>query len=353
MDKNKKMISLLMALTLSLGLTSGCSKSEDGELKEYLAHEHVISQVNRDGSLFGNKSETFQLEAPLGYKVVDYDYDFSDGLLEFHDYVYENVVPVETTNGDKIGTPVDKNYKVEQREDGIYNPGEHILVSIDKSLNLLLGKEKLFDLEAPYGYEVMDYDYDKTSSLEFENIVYRNVLPVKVSDVNTFGVPLDNEIKENRNFYDSEEHTIVDLQRNITFWIGKNDQFALEAPSGYVITDYDYDKTDMSEFQTITYKNIVPVSKEVNNFGTPLETQEARMDGYYKPGEHVIVKINRSINFFLGKNGTKELIAPEGYEVLDYDYEYGEDFQFETYVYTNKENVYAENKDDFGKVLSK
>ncbi len=44
---------------------------------------------------------------------------------------------------------------------------------------------------------------------------------------------------------------------------------------------------------------------------------------------------------------------PLGYEVLDYDYDKNDDFEFETFVYVNTEAVIVSDPDDFGKVYMK
>lgn len=344
---------LIAFIAVSMALVNCGTKKETtkGDIK-YSKGEHTISSVDRSYELlFGRSSGLYQLKAPLGYEIVDYDYDYTDDNLEFDDYVYKNVVPVTTMFNDFIGTPEDSNYS-NLHADGIYQSGEHVLVDINRSIDLLWGKSDMMNLEAPEGYEVVDYDYDKTDSFAFENIVYKNTVAVKVENENSFGKPIEPIIKNESNNYNVGEQKLVTLTRNLNIWIGKNEKFGLTAPEGYSIVDYDYDKNDSIEFQTITYTNTVPVIKNGTNFGTPLEKVETESD-YYKPGSHVIVVIDRSFNILYGKNETKELIPPKGYTLLDYDYEYGENFQFETYVYVNDESVQTNDINSFGRVIKK
>ena len=106
----------------------------------------------------------------------------------------------------------------------------------------------------------------------------------------------------------------------------------------------------------IVYKNIVPVVVEnENEIGVPVSPveEDTHSDGIYDEGEHVLVDIDRNLNFLTGYSGTKEVTSPDGYEVLDYDYDKNDDFEFDTIVYSNDERVSVSDSNDFGKVLKK
>lgn len=356
-NKRKRLISLYMALQMLI--FSGCGKSvnnsNDG-FKETIkeSEEHLILKVDRNFDLWYGSEGKFGIVAPRGYIVSDYDYDYN-GDFEYYDYVFVNKEPIKISNPNNIGIPVDNNSK-EKIGAGEYKVGEHTIVEIDRSLNLLFGKNnETILLNAPKGYEVIDYDYDKTEDFEFENITYVNNVDVKVSDFNDFGVPIEDYTLTDYSdgYYDVGEHKLVTVNRNFNMLWGKNELKHIAAPMGYKIVDYDYDKTDDFEFETITYENIVPVIAKDKEFGYPVEKIEINQNLYneYDIGEHVLAKINRNINIGFGFEGTEELVAPEGYEILDYDYDKNEDFEFETFVYVNNKKVKVENKDDFGKVI--
>jgi len=96
---------------------------------------------------------------------------------------------------------------------------------------------------------------------------------------------------KDNNIYDevvcqADEHKIVQIVRNVNLWFGKNEIKQITAPAGYRIVDYDYDKTDGLEFETIVYENIVPVEvKDSNQLGKPLvEVEENENTNMYGVG---------------------------------------------------------------------
>ena len=353
----KKSWGNLLVATLTLSTLQACGSSyyldtPDSQKVVYEEGTHLLLEVDRNFSVFG-KNGKYGLTAPDGYVITDYDYDKWDDF-EFNDYVYINDEEVYVTNANKAGSPVNPG-----EESDVYKPGEHVIVDIDRSLNPFFGKnDTSFALTAPAGYDILDYDYDKTDSFDFENITYVNNTDVTLTNINEFGTPVNEiEVPDHKDGnYDIGEHKLVVLKRNLNMFWGKNEKMQITAPSGYKVVDYDYDKTDDFEFETITYENIVPVHVEdADTFGSPLERlEEEVIEGkIYKPGQHVLVHIDRSLEFFYGFNGTRELTAPEGYTLLDYDYDKTDDFEFETYVYVNNVDVYVENVNDFGEVVVK
>lgn len=153
--------------------------------------------------------------------------------------------------------------------------------------------------------------------------------------------------------YEPGEHILLEVDRNYNPFWGKNKKFSLESPKGYKIIDYDYDKTENFEFETILYENVVPVTKSENDFGTPIEEIENNNSNsnVYDIGEHVLVKIVRDLNLFIGYNGKAELEGIDGYELLDYDYDKNENFEFQTYVYVNNKKIKADDINTFGNVI--
>lgn len=355
---SKKFKSLALAGLLSLCIipVNGCSSNnsnEGYEPTEYAEGEHQIVSVEKSFDPFFGKNGTYGLEAPEGYKITDYDYDKTD-YFGFDDYTYENVVPVEVLNPNNIGTPLEETEEVSE----VYESGEHVIVDIKRGFNPFFGKgDQVFHLTAPEGYDVLDYDYDKTDSFEFVNITYVNNQQVKVNDINQFGEVVDKvESKEQGNTYDVGTDFMVVLNRSFNPLFGKDEMKEVPSIPGYVVVDYDYDKTDSFEFETIVYKNIVPVVVEnENEIGVPVSPveEDTHSDGIYDEGEHVLVDIDRNLNFLTGYSGTKEVTSPDGYEVLDYDYDKNDDFEFDTIVYSNDESVSVSDSNDFGKVLKK
>lgn len=349
------MISQTVALT-ACGSNSRISNKDNNinnNEKVYSVGEHMLLGVDRVSSLVG-KSGRYGLTAPDGYVVIDYDYDKTD-YFEFNDYVYKNKQEVIVDDFNDFGVP-SSNYVID--DDGIYEPGSHVIVDIERKINLSFGKnDEKITLTAPEGYDVLDYDYDKTDTFEFENITYVNKDSVYVDNVNDFGTVVGNDVVNNKtsNYFEIGEHKIVEINRNCNPLLGKNEMKQLIAPDGYRIIDYDYDKTDYFEFETITYENIVPVivDKE-NDFGIPdnFNLELINENGEYDVGQHVLVKIDRSFDCWIGYNDTRELTSPDGYDLLDYDYDKNDRFEFETYVYVNNEKVSVTDSNDFGTVIN-
>ena len=353
----KKSCSMLLTASLSLSILSGCGSNYNGELDEnnstkYEAGTHLLLEVDRNLKMIGRDGK-YGLTAPDGYTIVDYDYDKWDDF-EFNDYVYLNDEDVYVVDSDKPGVPVTTHEDSE-----VYKPGEHIIVDIDRGFNATFGKkDTTFALTAPVGYDILDYDYDKTDYFDFENITYVNNTDVTLESINEFGTPTSDitEKEHTDGNYQIGEHILVELKRNSNPFLGKDEKKQITAPVGYRIVDYDYDKTSFFEFETITYENIVPVHvDDVDTFGSPLEKVDEQTieNNIYKPGDHVLVEIDRDLNLFYGFNGTRELKTVDGYTLLDYDYDKTDNFDFETYVYVNNQNVYVEDVNDFGEVVSK
>lgn len=352
----KKAWGNLLVATLTLSTLQACGssytyESEDSSAVVYEAGTHSLLEVDRNFSVFG-KSGKYGLTAPDGYRISDYDYDKWDDF-EFNDYVYVNDEDVRVTNPDKPGTPVNKS-----EESDTYKPGEHVIVDIERSFNPFYGKDDTsFALTAPAGYDILDYDYDKTDIHDFENITYVNNTEITLDDKNEFGTPVDDIVVPSHKDgnYDIGEHKFVVLTRNLNIFWGKNEKKQIIAPPGYRIIDYDYDKTDTMEFETVTYENIVPVHvDDENTFGVSIDPIEEEVieNNIYKPGQHVLVHIDRNFEFWYGFNGTRELSAPDGYTLLDYDYDKTDDFEFETYVYVNNVDVLVNDVNDFGEVVN-
>lgn len=352
-ELTKRIIALILAGTGTISL-AGCqnkaSKSNGGNDKEivYDVGEHEIIDVQRSFQLFLGKDGRYGLTAPNGYKIVDYDYDRNAEIRrEFDDYVYVNTVKIKTKDRNKIGTPVDE---ITYQDSNVYKAGTHVIADINRSFNPFFGKNDKMCLSAPEGYDIMDYDYDKGENFQYETITYVNTCDVIVDDINDFGTPINLEKKESKGYYDVGEHKIVVIDRSYNPLWGKDTMMSIDSPLGYKVIDYDYDKTESFEFQTITYENITPVTYNKDDFGTPIDENysEEVLNGEYDAGKHVLVFINRNFDFLYGDNGTKEIERIENYDILDYDYEKNEGFEFETYVYVNNVPVYLNNKDDFG-----
>lgn len=337
-------------------MVSGCSSNDkmnkDKEFSyKYEKDTHKLLEVDRNLVLFGKEGK-YGLGAPDGYNISDYDYD-RWGLFEYNDYVYVNNTDVYVTDSNKFGAPGDSSIN----NSDVYEPSSHVIVDINKNFNMLLGKnDTSFALEASSGYDIVDYDYDKTEFAEYENVTYVNNNDVVVDDVNDFGIPVNSDdiSKYNDSNYEVGEHKLVVISRNINFLFGKNQMKEITAPDGYKVIDYDYDKTETVEFETITYENIVPVYvSDKNTFGVPISKFDLKKeDNIYRKGQHVLVDIDRNLELVFGENGTRELVAPDGYDVIDYDYDKNKYYEFETYVYVNNKDVYVDNIDNFGTVVN-
>ena len=320
---NPKMIHLLLTTSaLTIGLTA-CSPDKtqtSGEI-HYNIGEHKLIEVDFGIDWPIGKNGLYGLEAPKGYRVVDFDYDFLEDSTSYSDYFYENTSEVTTNNSNSFGLPVND---IEDK-DNLYEAGDHSIVSIDRGINLLGSFGFTKDLEAPEGYEIVDYDYDVTNGFDFENITYQNKELVEVNVFDNFGTPIDSTEKDDKDYYDIGEHTIVTLNRSINPFFGKDESKTIEAPEGYEIIDYDYDKLPSTEYETILYRNNVPVTKVINDFGTPLEEVREK--------DEALVEIDRDLNMLFGKVTLKEADKKDGYYLIDYDYDKNPYFEFETHVY--------------------
>ena len=346
------------ALLLGGILIAGCSSAnktkvpdmlEGASKANYETGAHMVLDVQRKVVPISS-SKQIGLESPEGYKIVDFDYDRWSGF-EFYDYVYQNDQEVYVDDNNTVGVPT----KVSQDSDVVL-PGEHVIAKIDKKFALFGQEDITFALEAPLGYTVLDYDYDKTTALEFENITYTNSVPVTYTNIDEFGNPVDDISLNNHEdgIYGIGEHKIVQIIKKANPWWGKDEMKQIVAPKGYKIVDYDYDKSDYSEYETITYENIVPViAKDKDTFGEPLEDVKEVQEGIgeYEPYTHVLVRIDRNMHFGIGDNDSRQLLTPDGYELLDYDYDINDDFEFETYVYVNNKRIYLEDTTNFGTVM--
>ena len=148
-------------------------------------------------------------------------------------------------------------------------------------------------------------------SKKFKSLALAGLLSLCIIPVNGCSSKNSNEGYEPTEYAEGE-HQIVSVEKRFDPFFGKNGTYGLEAPEGYKITDYDYDKTDYFGFDDYTYKNVVPVEVlNPNNIGTPLEETEEVGD-VYESGEHVIVDIKRGFNPFFGKGDQVfHLTAPE------------------------------------------
>lgn len=91
--------------------------------------------------------------------------------------------------------------------------------------------------------------------------------------------------------------------------------------------------------------SIVPMSGCVKN--------SKEDEHVYSTGTHEVISVDRSIDLLWGKDGLYGLKVPDGYKIVDYDYDKTIGFEFETYVYVNDSDVEVQNEDDFGKVVVK
>lgn len=340
-----KLMKVALAGTIIVSMIPGCTNNY--EETTYNVGTHQIVEIKRDLDFFGREGKV-GLTAPEGYRIKDYDYDFyQEQSLSFQDFLYENTVPVTVTNPDDLGKPVEN---IETKEAEIKEPYQHIIADTKRDLNIWIGKEETKALNAPDGYEVMDYDYDKTEHLEFETITYINKDKVKVTNNDEFGTPLNPKQENTSNIKLPGEHIVVQINRGFNPLLGKEETKALIPPTGYKVIDYDYDKNDTFEFETIVYENTVPVEvQNENDLGTPLEQiTKTENQTEFMPGEHILVQIERNIDLLFGDEGIKRIECPEGYEVIDYDYDKTNSFDFDTIIYVNKEKVKTEDINKFG-----
>lgn len=355
---------VLIAGTLSLVRCDSSNSYLNNQKEEnnvtYDTGEHMLLEIKRSKAFMG-KSGRYSFTAPKGYRIIDYDYDFSiggedDPNYHYDDFVYVNTEPVFAVSSNSFGEPTDDTIAT-NNDDNVVEPYQHVLVNIDKSLTFLGKFNETFTLESPVGYTILDYDYDKTGNFNYENITYTNVVPVKIENKKDFGTPTEviaDKIHDD-GYYDIGEHLIVEIKNDVNFWLGKDGLQQIEAPVGYRVVDYDYDKSSFLEFETITYCNEVPVVAEKDKFGEPIEEVEVNTheDGIYEAGEHVLVRIDRNLDLLSGDNGTRQLTAPEGYDLLDYDYDKNSAFEFETYVYVNNTKVSVNDENQFGTIVEK
>ena len=349
-----------MAMTgLSFVLAmSGCSqKNSDYGYSEtvYDVGEHYVAKIDRQLAFWG-KNGNYSLKAPDGYRIVDYDYDYGDSSFEFHDYVFVNDEPVVVKNPNNLGVLVEENVsRKDSKEYGVY---EHVIASIDKNLSLFLSgkRNQVFHLTAPEGYTILDYDYDKTKNCTFETITYANTQTVIVDLDSEFGEVKEKVDSDNLDgMLDVGQDKMVVINREMNLFFGEKGKKTLKNIPGYKIIDYDYDKNSAYEFETVVYENVVPVLKPDSTikFESVDITENHFQPGLYDAYEHVLVQIDRNCTWNFGKDTTKELVAPEGYMLLDYDYDKNGNFEFETFVFTNTEEVMVEDSQSFGKVYTK
>ena len=330
----------------------------------YDAGEHIIVRVNSDYNFLGlGKVGKYVLESPVGYKVIACNYDLfelknnnSSSFFNYYDYVYVNAVPVIASDSNDFGEPTEE--VVVKKDGNLYGPGEHVIEVIERKIDLLWGRDNfLADLKSPVGYEVIDYGYGKTSVLEFIVVTYANTTDVIVSSEDEFGTPLKQSSFEDKDYYAPGEHKIVSMNRSLNFY-GTSGTKNIPVPSGYRLAKYDYDKIEGFIFEAILYENVVPVTKEENEFGEPLEKidENDHKDNIYEIGEHVIIKIDREINivspmFFSGT--TFEAPSVPGYELIDYGHDRSDFLEFQVFVYVNNKRVVTSDIDSFGEVLEK
>lgn len=309
---------------------------------------HVVLKVERLGARL-RTNQRFALENINGYRIIDFDYDRYGGS-QFHDTVYANDREMCVSVADNFGKPTTD----EEKND--LDAFKHVIVDISRASSLC-GKDSVsFALDAPVGYDVIDYDYDNTRISEYETITYRNNVEVTCEDRDDFGNPVGEVIvnEHSDGCYDVGEHRIVTIKKEVNPWYENEEMKQVIAPKGYRIIDYDYDKSNFSGHETIVYENVVPVyCVYKSQFGTPINPVNDNLDciSEYEPFTHVLVKIVRNQNKKSLYSGTREFVAPDGYELLDYDYDINEDFEFETYVYINNKKIYLDDTTNFGSVL--
>lgn len=227
--------------------------------------EHVITSINRSYNPFFGKGDTkFRLSAPDGYRVLDYDYDYSalgdDNsrvCFDFENITYVNTCDVEVDDINKFGKVKATESIYDIDEDNKCDAYQDIVVVINRDLDLLFGKNETKQLLGVPGYKIIDYDYDKSDSLSFETIVYQNTVPVTIDNDNDFGIPVEDVVIDNHDdsIYRSGEHVIVDIKRNLSFFLGYDGSKEVSMPDGYAFLDYDYDKNSSFEFETYVYVN--------------------------------------------------------------------------------------------------
>ncbi len=84
--------------------------------------------------------------------------------------------------------------------------------------------------------------------------------------------------------YEPYAYQIVSVSRNLSPFWGKNEMKMLENIPRYKIIDYDYDKSNYLEFETITYEKCEDLGEVTSDV--------------YLPGQHVLASINRNLILF-------------------------------------------------------
>lgn len=333
---NKKKYIILYGILLSV-LLSSC-KSNNTNNSEIIKEKgmHKIIKIDKKYNPLIGKNGVYELASPDGYKILDYDYDHEDNF-DFNNYLYENTCPVKLNDLNTIGTPI---------KESINNK---TIAYINRNINLLYGKsDQVIHLKVPDNFKLIDYDYDLTKNFEFENMTFNTRLDNIDSNIfNNLYINYDD------NIVDTSKDIMVVINRNINLLYGKSGSKQVSNIDGYKIIDYDYDKSDDFEFETIVYENTCPVRIFNNGIGIPLDKINKNESNIYDVGSHVITNINLGINLLYGDSGYKEVKNIDGYELIDYDYDINDSIEYETYTYKNSEKVIVDNPDSFGKVLKK
>ncbi|MBO5096366.1 MAG: hypothetical protein J6B98_05780 [Bacilli bacterium] len=350
----KRIIAFAMSLITPM-IMHGCSKKDSETQTDQLPNqtyiynegEHLLASVDKTENWILGKDGKYGLLAPDGYKIKDYDYDYYC-LHDFDSFVFENDVKIMTSNPNNIGNPLE----AEEKNSNIYMPGEHVIADVKKDIDYPWGIDGTLTLTAPDGYEILDYDYDKGEIMYWLTTTYVNSSDVVVNDINDYGVPIDKIYKNEKDYYDIGEHKIVKIIRGYDGFLGKTGFRKVDIPSGYKVVDYDYDYNNdddnIYEFETIVFTNTVPVTKNGNDFGIPLENiLTSTTSNVYEPGDHIVVYIER-LPEFIPFTGTKLMTCPDGYDLLDYDYDKTFGLSFNVYVYVNNTRVEAQNPIEFG-----
>ncbi len=261
--------------------------------------------------------------------------------------------------------PLSGCVKNNSEESKTYSSGTHQIIEVDRSIDLLWGKDGLYGLSAPDGYKIVDYDYDKIAGFQFEDYLFVNDEEIVTSDPDKIGKPTnENKDEESANIYKPGEHVITSINRSFNPFLGKeNTKFHLSAPAGYKVLDYDYDyssignnKSSVSfDFENITYVNTCDVyADDINKFGSPvndLSNDRSIGDNRCEAYQDMVVVINRDIDLLFGKNGMRQLENVPGYKIVDYDYDKSGALSFETIVYQNTVPVSIDRDDEFGTLL--
>ena len=190
------------------------------------------------------------------------DYDKYESL-NFETITYVNECDVKFSNKDDFGEP---NMICDDVSRGYYEVREHKIVTITRNFGLF-GKNDTWSIVAPHGYRVIDYEYDKNKALEYETIVYENIVAVsKVKGVSLVDVFIDSSLE-----YEPFQHVLVKVERGFGGY-GFDGTFELQEVDGYEILDYDYDVSNSIQFQTYVYANKEKVSvTDVNYFGVVIK----------------------------------------------------------------------------------